>query len=156
VADGAFDIDCFSTCSTDHMVVVVTDPILIAGRRTGRLDAPDVTLLGEDFEGVVYSLSRNGTDFGTNVTCDVFRRAGGPTRHSPEYGQTLGRDLDTVLAKKVNWIIRHKYIIGQIMDSASSETCSRETSQFAQSGTIHRGAAPGPIRGKRLQTRRAR
>ena len=98
------------------MVVVVTDPILIAGRRTGGLDPPDEALLGQDFEGVVYSLSRNGTDFGTNVTCDVFRRAVGPTRHSPQHGQTLGRDLDTVLAKKVGWIIRHKYVLGQIMD----------------------------------------
>ena len=78
--------------------MVVTDSILVQGWRPGRLDAPDEALLGQDFEGVVYSLSRNGTDCGTNVTCDVFRRAVGPTRHSPQHGQTLGRDLDTVLA----------------------------------------------------------
>jgi hypothetical protein len=65
------------------MVVVVTNPILIAGWRTGGLDAPDEPLLGQDFESVVYSLSRNGADFGTNRACDIFRRAVGPTRHSP-------------------------------------------------------------------------
>jgi len=65
------------------MVVVVTNPILIAGWRTGGLDAPDEALLGQDFQGVVHRLSRNGTDFGTNVNGDVFRRAVGPTRHSP-------------------------------------------------------------------------
>lgn len=116
MADGAVDVDCFPTRATDHVVVVVTDPIFKAGRRTGGLDAPDETLLGQDFEGVVYTLPRNGADFGTNVTCDVFRRAVGPTRHSPQHGQTLGRNLDTVSAKKVNRIIKHKYVLGRILD----------------------------------------
>ena len=116
MADGAVDVDCFPTRATDHVVVVVTDPIFKAGRRTGGLDAPDETLLGQDFEGVVYSLPRNGADFGTNVTCDVFRRAVGPTRHSPQHGQTLGRNLDTVSAKKVNRLIKHKYVLGRILD----------------------------------------
>jgi hypothetical protein len=124
VAHGAVDVGCFSTDAADHMVVVVTDPILIAGRRTGRLDAPDEALLGQDFEGVVDRLSRNGTDFSTNVTGDVFRRAVGPTRHRPQHGQTLGRDLDIVLAKKVVWIVSHECTLDQNLDSVKNQSKS--------------------------------
>jgi hypothetical protein len=59
--------------------MVVTDPILVASRRPGRLNAPDEALLGQDPAGVVYRLSRNSTDLRTNVLGDVVRRAVGPT-----------------------------------------------------------------------------
>ena len=92
------------------MVVIVTHSILIKDRRPGGLDAPDEALLGQDPEGVVHRLSRDGTDLGANVLGDFFRRTMGPTRHRPKHGQALSRDLDTVFAKDFGWIVRHNLI----------------------------------------------
>jgi hypothetical protein len=114
VANGAVNVGRFSTYSTDYMVVIVTDSILIAGWRSSGLDASDETLLGQDFQGVVYRLSRNGTDFGTNITGDIFRSAVGATRYNSQHRQALGRDLNAVSAKNVIWIVTHGWIVGQI------------------------------------------
>jgi hypothetical protein len=38
------------------MVVVVVDPVLVAGRGPGGLDAPEEALLGERGQGVVHRL----------------------------------------------------------------------------------------------------
>ena len=96
--------------------MVVTDPILVAGRRPGGLDAPDEAVLGQDSESVVYRLSRNGTDLGTSNLGDSVRRSVEPTRHRPQYGQTLGRDLDTVFAKEFGRIVRHGWIVCSHLD----------------------------------------
>jgi len=86
------------------MVVIVTHPILVAGRRTGRLDAPDKALVGQQPEGIVYRLSGDGTDLGPHRLSDVVRGAVRSIGHGAQDGQTLGRDLDTVLSKKVGSI----------------------------------------------------
>jgi hypothetical protein len=103
------------------MVVVVTDPILVTGRRPGGLDASDEALVGQDPEGVEHRLARNGTDVGPYDLGDVDRRAVRSTGHRPQDCQTLGRDLDTVLAKKVSWsdgrLQGHGHIIYQTSDS---------------------------------------
>jgi hypothetical protein len=57
------------------MVVVVTDPILVAGRRPVGLDAPDEAVVGQDPEGVVYRLMRDSTDLGPYDLSDVVCRA---------------------------------------------------------------------------------
>ena len=87
--------------------MVVADAILVEGRRPGGLDAPDEALLGQDPEGVVHRLSRDGADLGANIFGDVIRRAVGPTRDRPQHGHALGRDLDTVFAKDFGWIVTH-------------------------------------------------
>ena len=111
VADGTVNIDRFSAGATDQVVVVVTNTILVAGRRSGGLDAPDESLLDKHPEGVVHRLSRDGTNLGANVLGDVVGRAVGLTRHRPQHGQALGRDLDTMFAKEVGWIARHSGIV---------------------------------------------
>jgi hypothetical protein len=40
----------------------------------------------------------------------------GPTRQRPNYGQALGRDLETVLAKEVFWIGSHPWILYLILE----------------------------------------
>src|SRR5207237_5216133 len=56
VADRTVDVDHPVAGSADEVVVVVTDPVLGAGRRPGGLDAPEETLVGEGREDVVHRL----------------------------------------------------------------------------------------------------
>ncbi len=46
-ANRAIDVDRFTAIAADQMVVVVAHAILVAGRGTGRLDAPDQSLIGQ-------------------------------------------------------------------------------------------------------------
>jgi len=80
--------------------VVVADAILVPSRRPSGLNAPQEASVGEDAEGVVHRLARDGTDLGPHGVVDVVRRAVGPTGHRPQHGQTLSRDLQTVPAEK--------------------------------------------------------
>src|SRR5262249_39581337 len=92
---------------TDQVMVVVTDTILVEGRRSGGLDAPDEPLLDQHREGVVNRLSRDGADVGANARSDVVGRAVGPTRHDPQYCEALGRDMDTTFAQEFGQIAGH-------------------------------------------------
>ena len=85
------------------MVVIVTDPILVASRRPGGLDASDEAPLGQQTERVVDRLARDGTDLGPGDIGDVVRRAVWSTGDRPQDGETLRRDLDPVSAKQVRW-----------------------------------------------------
>jgi hypothetical protein len=87
------------------VVVVVADPVLVERRRPRRLDAADDSLLGQNPQRVVHRLPRDGADLGANVLGYFVRRRVGPSGHRSQNGQSLGRDLDTVPAKKVGWII---------------------------------------------------
>ena len=100
VADRAVDVDHPAAGSADEVVVVVADPVLVAGRRPGRLDAPEEALVGEDAEGVVHRLARDRTDLGPHDAVDVVGGAVRPVGHRPQDGQALGRDLQAVLAEQ--------------------------------------------------------
>src|SRR3954469_1256211 len=45
-ADGTVDVDHATAAAADEVVVVVADAVLVAGRRPGRLDAPQDALVG--------------------------------------------------------------------------------------------------------------
>ena len=83
IANSAVDVDRLATRSTDQVVVIVTDTIFVEGRGSGRLDAPDEAPFGQHSEGVVDSLSGNGTDLGANVFSDVVGTAVGSCRDRP-------------------------------------------------------------------------
>ena len=87
--------------ATDEVVMVVVDPVLVASRRARRLDTPDEALVGQDTEGVVNRLTRDGADLGPHEFLDLVGRAVRPAGHRSEDGQTLGRHLNTVLAEEV-------------------------------------------------------
>ncbi len=97
------------------MVVVVTDPILVKGRRPGWLDAPNEALLGQHSKGVVDGLTRDGTDLGANFLGDGIRRGVRSARNRSQHCQALGCDWDAILAKKVGWI-NHDIRLKQLLD----------------------------------------
>ena len=119
MADCAIDVDHFSTCAADQVVVVVIDPILIAGRRSGGLDSTEDTLLGQDTEGIVDRLSRDDPDFGANALGNVIRGAMGPNGHRPQDSQSLGGDGDSIFAKQIVQI-RHGSISREVLDSVKN------------------------------------
>jgi hypothetical protein len=102
------------------VVVVVTDPILVEGRRPRGLNAPDEALLDQDPQGVVDRLSRDGTDHSANVFGDFVRRTVGPTRYRPKYGQALGSNLQAVSAKEIGWIVGHTFNLGPNVDCVNN------------------------------------
>ena len=101
-ADRAVDVDHAAADAADQMVVVVADPILEASRRPGGLDAPDETLGDQDAEGVVHRLERDGADLGPDDLGHAVGRDVGLTRDGPQDSQSLGRDLNAALPKKVS------------------------------------------------------
>jgi hypothetical protein len=67
------------------------------------LDAFDEAPIGQDPDGVVDRLTRDGTDLGPRDFGDVLHRAVRSIGHRLHDCQTLSRDLDTVSAKKISW-----------------------------------------------------
>ena len=51
-------------------------------------------------EGVVHRLAGDGADLGPHDLVDVVGGAVRPVGHRPQHGQTLGRDLQAVLAEQ--------------------------------------------------------
>src|SRR5207237_9433239 len=86
--------------SADEVVMVVANPVLVASRRPGGLDAPEEALLGENAEGVVHRLAGHGTELGPHDLVDVVRGAVWSAGHRPQHSHPLGRDLQTVLTEE--------------------------------------------------------
>src|SRR5947209_7741750 len=56
VTDRTIDVDHLIARPTDEVVVIVTNPVLVPGRRPGGLDSPQEALLGERGQCVVHRL----------------------------------------------------------------------------------------------------
>ena len=100
VADRAVDVDHPAAGAADQVVVVVADAVLVAGRRAGRLDAPEEALVGEDAEGVVHGLAGDGAELDAARPRRCRRRCRGAARHRPQHREALGGDLQPVLAEQ--------------------------------------------------------
>ena len=105
-----------STDATDQVMVIVIDSTFVERGRSDRLNSPDKALVNQHAESVVHGLARDGADinpggFGHTVGRDV-RLSG----HGPQHRQALGRRLDAVLAKEVNWARSHSARVPQILD----------------------------------------
>jgi hypothetical protein len=98
------DIDSKTAMPTDYVVVVVIDPVLVPGGRTGRLDTADQALLGQGTQGVIHRLTRDGADLSSHKLLDLVCGAMRPVGHRTQYGQALSGHLDTVLAEEVRRI----------------------------------------------------
>jgi len=81
--------------------MVVANPVLVARRRPGGLNASDEALFDQDGEGVVHRLAGNDADLVPYGLGDVVRRPVGLTRHRRQNGQALSRYLDTVSAEQI-------------------------------------------------------
>ena len=98
------------------MVVVVADAIFEASRGSGRLDAPDEALGDQHPEGVVHRLERDGPDLRPD---DIGYGIGGNvglTRDGAQDGQSLCRDLNAALTKKVSRVGQHMSSIAQSLE----------------------------------------
>jgi hypothetical protein len=71
------------------------------------LNAPDKTRRDQDAKRVVHRLQRDGTDRGPDGLGHGVGRDMGVTGHRPQDSQSLGRDLNTVLAKEISRVNRH-------------------------------------------------
>jgi hypothetical protein len=88
-------------------MVVVIDSILVAGRRTDRLNSPDEAIVDEHAEGVVDGLARDGSDVDAGGLGHALGRDVGTTRHRAQDGQALSCHVDTALTKEVSRTKRH-------------------------------------------------
>ncbi len=113
VVDGAIDICEVSAGSADKVVMVVADAVLIAGRGTDRLDAPDQSLLDQDGQGVVHRLAGDGADLAPGRLGDAVRRHVRLGRHRAQDGQALRRDLQPVLSQQGRGIWHGRYATPQ-------------------------------------------
>jgi hypothetical protein len=104
------------------MVVVVADPILESGRRSGGLNAPDQALGDQNAEGVVHRLERDGTDLGPDDLGHGVGRDVGLTRYRLQDSQSLGRHLDTALPKEVGRGRGHAVMVDQLFESFQTLT----------------------------------
>ena len=86
------------------MMMVVANSILESRRRSGRLNAPDQTPGGEDAEGVVHRLQRDGADFCPHGLGHALGRNVRLTRHHPQDRQSLSRDLDPTFTKEIGGV----------------------------------------------------
>lgn len=93
---GAVNVGRTAANAADDVVVVVSHAILVAGRRSGGLDAPENALLGEGAEGVVNRLPRDGAYLGADDPLDLVRRAVRGLGHRPQHGKPLSRHLQAV------------------------------------------------------------
>jgi hypothetical protein len=98
------------------MVVVVTDPILEASRRSSRLNAPDEANGYQDAKSVVHRLQRDGTDLGPGDLGHAIGRDVGLTRYRPQDRQSLGRDLNTAVTKEGCRVRGHAGRVDQTLD----------------------------------------
>src|SRR5262249_59552588 len=103
--------------------------------------APEESPLDQHPEGVVHRLSRDGADLGANVLGDVVGRAVGPTRHRPQHGQALGRDLDTTFAKEVGGVTQHNVIVFRVW--TLSRVCLSPIWSWPGAGSPRGGAPAG-------------
>jgi hypothetical protein len=98
------------------MVMVVADPILEPGWRSGGLNAPDEALDNQDAEGVVHRLERDGPDLAPDNLGHAIGRDVGLARYRPQDRQSLGRDLNAALTEKVCGIAGHAERLDQLLD----------------------------------------
>jgi len=89
------------------MMVVVADAIFEAGWRADRLDSPKQPFLGQQAERVVNGLAGDGADLGPHHFGHAVGGDVGLTSDGTQDGQSLGRDLDAVLTKKIGRVGGH-------------------------------------------------
>lgn len=98
------------------MVMVVVHPILVASRRSHRLNTPHESVLDRHGECVVHGLTRDGADVGLDgcryfVSGHVWLQ-----RHGAEDRDSLRGCLDPALTKQVGSVEGHAAILEGSLD----------------------------------------
>jgi len=102
--------------ATDEMVMVVTDTILVAGRRARWLNTSDEVRCDQDIKCVVHRLQRNRADFCANGARDDIRRDVRSPGDRPEHRNSLSCYLYSTLSKRLRRITEHSCIVDQILE----------------------------------------
>jgi hypothetical protein len=95
--------------SADQVVMVVTDAILVARRRPGRLDAQDEAFGHEHSERVVHRLERDRADLRPGDGCDLVGRDVRPSRDRAHDGQSLRCHPDTASPQEIDRVAGRHY-----------------------------------------------
>lgn len=116
--DRAIDIHDTAAGPADQMMVIVTDTIFEARRRSGRLNASHETLGDQDAQRVVHRLVRNRADVAPDGLGDPLGGDMGLSRHGLHHRQTLGGDLKTVFTKPIGGARDHIHTIAQDLNDS--------------------------------------
>jgi hypothetical protein len=116
----AVDVYGAATAAAHDVVVVVIDPVLIAGRRARRLDTPDEVIFGQDAQRIVDRLTRDGADVSPHQRFYLVGRSMGPAGHSSHDRQTLCGHLNASPSERVGWpranFLEHNSTLALILD----------------------------------------
>jgi hypothetical protein len=93
---GAVHVDNNAASSTNEVMVIVSDAVLVQGRGANRLDAPNEALLCEHSERVVHRLARDRPDFVPGNFYNAISRDVRANRHCSKNGEALSCDLESV------------------------------------------------------------
>lgn len=119
MASRTIDVDRLSAAAADQVVVIIANPVLVEGRRTRGLNAPNQPLFDEHPKRIVDRLPGNRTNAAANILRDGIRRAMRPLRYRPQHRQALGRHRNAILAKKVSGL-DHGNRISPVLDSVQN------------------------------------
>ncbi len=97
---GAIDVDGVTTGPTHQVMVVVPNPMLVAGRRPGGLDAPEQTPIDEHSECVVDPLTGDRAQLGPDRLGHLVGGAVRGLGHGAKDCQALRRHLKSAITKK--------------------------------------------------------
>ena len=98
-SDRAVDVEHGAAVSADEVMMIVTHAILVAGRRSGRLDPADEVLVGQDAESVVHRLAGDRTNDQPNIAGQLVGGGVRAVRHRSHDGEPLSGHLHPVLAQ---------------------------------------------------------
>jgi hypothetical protein len=90
------------------MVMVVVDAIFVASCGSNGLNPSKKTVFDQHGKGVVYRLTRDGTDVQLREIGDFVRSYVRTKRDRAQDGDALGRRLDAAFAKLVNRTETHR------------------------------------------------
>jgi hypothetical protein len=151
------------------MVMVVSDPALVPGRRADGLDTPDEASIDEHAERIVDGLARDGPDLGPRHLGHAVRRDVGSPGHRTKHGQALCRNREAVLAKQVSGFDGHgrqdtsSFGLGQDLDRVHKTRRVRRilfvlplVNAITRLAEAHDGKQSGSVDAGRIEQRLAR
>jgi hypothetical protein len=109
LADRAVNVGRSAATAADHVVVIVADPGLKAGRRSGRLNPADQTDVNKDAEHVVHRLERDKAHLSPDGLSDNLGRRMGLSPDGPQDSQALDRNPVALLTKEISRIGNHDH-----------------------------------------------
>jgi hypothetical protein len=114
LASRALDVHDATADAADQVMVVVANAILVASRRTCRLDASENLLRDQHVEGVVDRLQRDRADLRSDRVCYCVGRDVRMHGNNAQDGQPLRGDLDSASPKEIGRVGRHERSISNI------------------------------------------